>query len=48
MKYGLLLVCVLLGACTKEPPSGRMPTMPPNESTEFVVKGAPLYDECGV
>ena len=48
MKYGLLLMCALLGACTKTPHTSRPLMLPPNASTEVLVKPAPLYpDGCG-
>lgn len=48
MKYGLLLLCALLGACTQIPHTSRPLVLPPNEGTEVVVKGAPIYEDgCG-
>lgn len=41
-------MCALLGACTKMTSVTRSISLPPNGSTEVVVHGPDLYDECGV
>lgn len=39
MKYGLLLLTILLGACAQEEFRGSMPTIPgANERTEVIVR----------